>query len=532
MQDLVVGVDVGTGSARAGVLTRQGALLGRAEHPIEIHQPQHNHSEHDSEQIWAAVCSAVRGALVEAGAEGASIASISFDATCSLVVRDREGAQLSVSTTGEQRWDTIVWLDHRALAEAEECTASGHRVLDYIGGVMSPEMETPKLMWLRRNLPERWAKAGYVFDLADFLTWKASGALNRSLCTLTCKWAYLGHETPGWQEDFFEDVGIPDVLARGNVPERASPVGADLGPLTPAAAADLGLTPDCRVGVGLIDAHAGTLGVLGGYAGDPGGIDQHLALIAGTSSCVMALAAEPRPIRGFWGPYLGAILPDCWLNEGGQSATGALLDHIIRWHGEGADPDAAAHQRIIRRIMELRQHEGFDLAGRLHVLPDFHGNRSPLADPSALGVISGLSLDVSFDSLCRLYWRTAVSIVLGVRQILEALNAHGYGIDTLHVAGGHTRNPLLMELYTDAVGYQVFEPATEDAVLLGTGMVAATAAGLFPSLAAAAEGMHQGGGRRVPNPAARDRFDRDYEVFLKMQEHRRELDEISLVGRG
>ena len=78
-----------------------------------------------------------------------------FDATCSLVVRDRAGAQLGVSTGGGERWDTIVWLDHRALDEADDCTATGHRVLDYLGGVMSPEMQTPKLMWIKRNLPGR-----------------------------------------------------------------------------------------------------------------------------------------------------------------------------------------------------------------------------------------------------------------------------------------------------------------------------------------------------------------------------------------
>ena len=74
-------------------------------------------------------------------------------------------ARLSVSTGGEKRWDTIVWLDHRALAEADECTATGHRVLDYLGGVMSPEMATPKLMWLKRHLPDSWNEAGYLFDL-------------------------------------------------------------------------------------------------------------------------------------------------------------------------------------------------------------------------------------------------------------------------------------------------------------------------------------------------------------------------------
>jgi len=526
MERFICAVDVGTGSARAGILDKYGGLRGRAEHPILINRPKPGHAEHDSEDIWSAVCIAIRAALEKAGIAARDVAGISFDATCSLVLRDFDGGQLTVSTGGDDRWDTIVWLDHRALAEADACTATGHQVLDHLGGVMSPEMQTPKLMWVKKNLPDAWARAARIFDLADFLSWKASGSNARSQCALAGKWTYLAHERPGWRQDFFEAVGIPDMFVRSAVPDEASPIGADLGPLTEAAAAALGLTTDCRVGAGLVDAFAGALGVLAGFAGDPDTVDRHLALIAGTSSCVMALAREPRSFDGVWGPYFGVTLPDLWMCEGGQSATGALLDHLIRWHGAGGEPDAAMHQRIAGRVMELRAREGLDLAGRLHVLPDFHGNRSPLADPHAVGVISGLTLDASFDSLCKLYWRTCVGIALGVRHVLDALNERGFVIDTLHVTGGHTRNPLLMELYADATGCTVVEPQAADAVLLGTGMVAATAAGLYPDLASACAAMQQGGVARQPNPAARERFDRDYRVFLEMHRQRRVLDEM------
>jgi FGGY-family pentulose kinase len=392
---------------------------------------------------------------------------------------------------------------------------------------MSPEMQTPKLMWLKRHLSATWGKAAYIFDLADFLTWKASGSLARSQCTLTAKWTYLAHEGKGWRRDFFQQVGLEDLFEHGALPEEANPVGTDLGPLLPAAAAALGLTENCRVGAGLIDAYAGALGVLGGFAGDPANIGRHLALIAGTSSCVMAMSPDPQPFAGVWGPYFGAALPGLWLSEGGQSATGALLDHIIRWHGAGGEPDAAMHAKIARRVAELRATEGDKLAARLHVLPDFHGNRSPLADPHAVGVVSGLTLDSSFDSLCKLYWRTAVGIALGVRHVLEALNENGYLIDTLHVTGGHTKNPLLMELYADATGCAVIEPEADEAVLLGTGMVAATAAGLYPDLNAACVAMRQGGRTRRPDPTAAKRFERDYRVFLEMHRQRRALDAIT-----
>ena len=470
---------------------------------------------------------AVKQALQLAGIDPAAVAGISFDATCSLVARGQAGEQVSVSARGGDGWDTIVWLDHRAIKEADECTATGHNVLTFLGGVMSPEMQTPKLMWLKRNLPKSWARIGQVFDLADFLTWRASGSQARSQCTLTCKWTYLAHEDYGWKRDFFESVGIEDLFDRSLAALPVVPVGTCIGNLSQAAASDLGLAQNCKVGAGLIDAYGGTLGVIGFCANSREGVDRHMALIAGTSSCVTTLSRAARPARGIWGPYLGAALDEFWLNEGGQSATGALLDHVIRLHGAGGEPDAAMHRRITERIMDLRQEAGLDLAGRLHVLPDFHGNRSPFADPHALGVISGLSLDAGFDSLCHLYWRTAVSIALGVRHILDALNENGYGIDTLHITGGHTKNPILMELYADATGCTVIEPLTEDATLLGTGMVAATAAGLFPSLADACAAMHQGGARREPNPQARKRFDRDYEIFLEMHRQRQKLDAMA-----
>ncbi|KKC32146.1 FGGY-family carbohydrate kinase [Devosia psychrophila] len=523
-QSLLVAVDVGTGSARAGVLTAQGALLARAEHPIVMNRTDANHAEHDSAQIWLAVCIAVREAMTKAGADPHHVVGLSFDATCSLVVRDTHGQPVTVSTNGQDRWDTIVWLDHRALAEAEECTFTGHEVLKYAGGVMSPEMEAPKLMWLKRHMPQSWARAGMMFDLADFLSWKATGSQARSQSTLTCKWTYLAHEEQKWRHDFLAQVGLEDLLTKASLPAEASPVGADLGPLNPIAAADLGLTTACHVGAGLIDAHAGALGVLGAFTHDVNTIDRHLALIAGTSSCVMALSAEDRPTNGVWGPYFGAVLPGVWLNEGGQSATGALLDHIIRWHGAGGEPSTDMHHRIATRIMKLRQAEGLALANRLHVLPDFHGNRSPLGDPFALGVISGLTLDSDFDSLCRLYWRTSVSIALGVRHILETLNTRGYAIDTLHVTGGHTKNAVLMELYADATGCTVVESSAKDATLLGMAMVAATAAGLYPSLDAACVAMQQGGTERAPDPAARAQFDKDYAIFIEMLRQRQVID--------
>jgi FGGY-family pentulose kinase len=515
--EFVCAVDVGTASARAGIFDRTGRLLARAEHPILINQPEPTHAEHDSEDIWAAVRHVVRAAVAKSRIDAAQISAIGFDATCSLVVRGAGGGQVSCSTSGEQRWDTISWFDHRALKEAHECSRTGHEVLRFVGGVMSPEMQIPKLMWLKRHMPQSWANAQHFFDLADFLTWRACGSNARSQCTLTCKWTYLAH-AGGWQPDFLHTVDLADMRAQGGVPFEATPVGTRIGQLSNKAAMELGLPAGCAVATGLIDAYAGMLGVIGHYAASPG----RLALVAGTSSCVITQSSKPGFIESFWGPYLGAGLPDVWVAEGGQSATGALLDHLVATHVAGGVPSADRHVAIVKRIQALRAADP-EFGTEMHVLPDFHGNRSPLGEPDARGVIVGLTLDNSFDALCKLYWRSCVAIALGVRHIVEHMRDSGVPVEHLHVAGGHTRNPLLMQLYADVTGVPVVETDTEDAVLLGSAMVAMSALEREPDLAEACHAMRQTERIRKANPAAKAALERDYAAFLLLHRQQAEL---------
>jgi FGGY-family pentulose kinase len=526
MRAHLVAVDVGTTSARAGVFNRDGRLLAKARHPIEMRRDGEILAEHDSENIWQAVCHAVRAAVAESGLAATDIAAIGFDATCSLVVRDRDGAPLTVSNSGEDRFDTIVWLDHRAVGEAEQLSNTHHPLLRFSGGSLSPEMQIPKLMWLKTHLPDIWQRAGYFFDLADFLTWRATGSSARSRSTLTAKWNHLSHQQPGWDAGFLAAAGLEDLVEKGALPQETLAVGDVVGTLSPSAATDLGLNAHCVVAAGQIDAYAGALGALGAVAGQPD-IARNLALIGGTSSCLVALSRQPLPGLSLWGPYYEALLAGHWLIEGSQSATGALLDHLVRMHAAGGEPTAALHQRIIDRIAVLRASEGHRLGEGIFILPDFHGNRSPLADPRATGVISGLTLDASFDGLCRLYWRTCVALVLGIRHILETMQNFGYGFDMLHVAGGHVQNPLLVELYADITGYPVRVPAAPDAVLSGTAMAAAVACGFYADLAEAGLAMDQGGEIRRPNEAARAAYDRDFRRFLAMYRHRAELEAIT-----
>jgi FGGY-family pentulose kinase len=527
---LYLGIDVGTASARAALFDAAGTMHGAATHPLRTLRPQEDFVEQSSDDIWSACCAAVRGALAQARAQAESVAGIGFDATCSLVALDAQDRPVGVGPTGEDAWNVIVWMDHRATPQAARINETRHDVLKYVGGAVSPEMQTPKLLWLKENRPTAWRRAARFFDLPDFLVYRATGQDVRSLCTTVCKWTYVAGPQPapglGWQRDFFERIGLGDLATEGfaRIGTRVRPMGERAGGLTPDSARDLGLLPATPVAVAIIDAHAGGLGTLG----TPDGVESRLALIGGTSSCHMAVAREPRFVPGVWGPYFSAMVPGLWLAEGGQSATGALVDHVIHSHARGAEIDAAARSRgttvyalLNERLAELGRAVSFPagLARDLHVLPDHHGNRSPRADPTLRGMLSGLPLSDTMDTLALLYLATVQGIAHGTRHIVDVLRAHGYRIDTIVACGGGTKNDVFLREHADATGCRLVLPAEPEAVLLGSAILGAVASGDQPAVSEAMAAMTRPG--RTIDPTGGDvaRFhEAKHRVFLRMHD--------------
>src|SRR6266513_4670239 len=407
MRHAFIGIDVGTSSARAGVFDEKGSLLATARHPITVWHEAGSVVEQSSSEIWAACTASVRAAMAEAAIPPSAIKGLGFDATCSLVVLDAAANPLTVSTSGDERRNIIVWMDHRAIAEARLVNDTHDDVLRYVGGSISPEMEIPKLLWLKRHLPSTYRSAGHFFDLADYLSFRATGSTARSICTLVCKWNFLAHEQR-WSKSYSERIGLGDLAleARAKIgTEIVAPGTPHATGLTKSAARDFGLLEGTPVGASLIDAHAGGVGTIGGREKSAGPVDVcgRLAYIMGTSACIMATTSEPRFVPGVWGPYYSGMIPGYWLNEGGQSAAGAAIDHLIKSHPAYNEAAAAAHAQgreilefLERRIVSRVQNPGEAalFARDIHVLPEFLGNRSPFADPDARAIVAGMDLDV------------------------------------------------------------------------------------------------------------------------------------------
>ena len=482
----LIGVDVGTGSARAGLFDLDGHMLASAKQDIALFREAGAIVEQSSAEIWDAVCAVVREVVSASGVEPVAVIGLGFDATCSLVVLGEGGRPLAVGPSEDENRDIIVWMDHRAVDQAERINALGHDVLRYVGGRISPEMETPKLLWLKENRPETFDAAWQFFDLADFLTWKATGDMARSTCTVTCKWTYLAHEKK-WDPSYFDRIGLA-TLADENfarigttIVEPGTPLGQGL---TQDAAKAMGLLPGTAVAAGMIDAHAGGIGTAG-VGGSP---ESNLAYVFGTSSCTMTSTAEPVFVPGVWGPYYSAMVPGMWLNEGGQSAAGAAIDQLLSFHPAAADAQVKASAQGVPLPVLIADaaaltvgsaSEVVRLALGLHVVPEFLGNRAPFADPHARAVITGLGMDRDFDSLVALYVAGLCGIGYGLRQIIETQAKAGANVERVVISGGAGQHDLVRQVLADACGKPVVATVSEEPVLLGSAILGAVASGAF-----------------------------------------------------
>lgn len=514
MKQVVLGIDVGTGSARAGLFDLNGNLLGLGKRDIVLHTGPGGIVEQESADIRAAVCAATRTAVSTAGK--VEVIGIGVDAACSLVV---EGQQLS--DKGSPSRDVIVWMDHRAVAESEEINAGGHEVLDFVGGRISPEMQTPKLLWLSRNQSEAFTNARHFMDLADWLTFWMTGSEARSSCTVTCKWTYLEHETK-WDEAYFRAIGLGALADEGfaRIGTNIKAPGSVVGTLSAAAAKAMGLPAGIPVGAGLIDAHAGGVGTIGAPEGK-GKAQTRMAYVFGTSACTMSSHKSKLTVPGVWGPYRNAMLPDHWLNEGGQSAAGSALDQLVRLHpfySELSQREDDVLDYLSACAAKLGSAENWlNRAKHLTVVPDFNGNRAPLANPMARAVVAGLDMSRDEDSLLDLFIAGLIGIACGLRQILDVQSAAGLETEAIVISGGAGANTVAQQILADVTGLEILVPETDEPVLLGAAMLGAVASDAKPNLLSAMTEMSAMAHSISQSGRGRDGYDRIYRRYLALQ---------------
>ncbi|KAF7301626.1 hypothetical protein MIND_00728100 [Mycena indigotica] len=504
---LVYSIDVGTGSARAALISATGDVAASATvHTLTWRDSEdHRIFEQSTTNIWNAIASATKQCLSTSNIPPEAVKGIGFDATCSLAVADFNGTPLQVTKgsdlglPGER--NIILWADHRAEKQADIINASGSVVLDYVGGTMSLEMEIPKILWLKQHMDGNRFSSCQFFDLPDFLTYLATSSRTRSCCSLTCKCSFLPSAS-GWDASFFTKIGLEELIQDGAYPQLGGAhkdvltAGLAVGSgLSKKAAEELGLCEGTPVGSGVIDAYAGWLGTVavsveGDHKPTLSDSQHRLAAVAGTSTCHLIQSPEGVFVNGVWGPYKDALFRGWWMNEGGQSSTGQLIDFVLTTHpAYNTLVETAKEQQkniyaiLIETLERMRIEEGAEtlteLTKDMHLYPDFHGNRSPLADPRMRGALSGLVLSSSLTDLARRYYLALQAIALQTRHIIDTLESAGHNVQLIALSGGQAVNAALVSLLANTCAKGVVLPprgAEGGAVVRGAAMLGRFAA--------------------------------------------------------
>ncbi|MEU1268737.1 ribulokinase [Streptomyces sp. NPDC005799] len=524
----VVGVDFGTLSGRAVVVrVRDGAELGTAEHVyrhavLDRELPDGTRLPPD----WAlqvpsdyidVLRDAVPAALAAAGVRPEQVVGIGTDFTaCTVLPVLADGTPLCDLPEYAARPHAYVklWRHHAAQGQADRINAlAAERMepwLERYGGKISSEWEFAKALQVLEEDPgiyrrmERWVEA------ADWIVWRLCGGYVRNACTAGYKGQYQDgrYPSPAYLEALNPDFAgfVTDKLE-----QSIGQLGDAAGTLTAEAAAWTGLPEGIAVCVGNVDAHV-TAPAAG--AVEPG----QMVAIMGTSTCHVMSSDQHGVVPGMCGVVDGGILPGLWGYEAGQSGVGDIFAWFVRtgFPAGYAERAAAAGQGPHEYLTDLAAGQKVGEHGLVAL--DWHsGNRSVLVDHELSGVIVGQTLSTRPEDI---YRALLEATAFGTRTIIEAFEKSGVPVDELIIAGGLTKNALLMQIYADVSRRPLSIIGSTQGPALGAAMHAAVAAGAHGDIQAAAAAMGKADrGVYQPDPERALAYDRLYDEYRLLHDY-------------
>jgi xylulokinase len=460
---VLLGIDLGTTRVKVGLITPAGEPLGiaRASYPLDA-DPASGRAEQDAGDWWRGLASALRELRAGAGGEIIGIAIAGHGPTLT-----------PVDHHGRPTGPAITWRDSRAREEAAELErATG--LLGWSLGIL------PAALWLTRHDPEAVKRATWFLNSWEALALRLTGRASTTLVP--------GQPFPGSQA-----IGMAG-LDPGRIPPTC-PTGTVLGGLTTLAAGELGLVAGTPVVAGLVDAFASFHGArmvepgdaidVGGAAGGFGVYWDRRVEAAGSYS-------SPAPLDGLWSV------------GGAMAATGSALD----WF---AGPVLGGDRSIDALVAEAST--ASPGADGLVFLPYLAGERSPLWDPAARGVLAGLTLAHGRAEITRAIVEAAA---LAIRHVAQPILEAGVAVSAMRVCGGPAHSAAWNQLKADITGFPVEVPRVLETTVVGAAIVAAVGVGVHPDVPAAIRSMTAIASRLEPNPALRETYDRLYETYVAL----------------
>ncbi|MFN8591556.1 MAG: FGGY-family carbohydrate kinase [Thermomicrobiales bacterium] len=493
--DLLLGVDIGTYSAKGVLCSPFGEVLAEAtiEHGLSLPRP--GWAEHDPDAIWWGEFVGLTKMLLGDRFRGEDVGGVAVSAigACVLPV-DADGRPLRAGILygiDTRASDEIAWLnDH-----------FGEGAMFDLGGMaLTSQAIGPKILWMKRRESEVYAATHQLLASSSYMVHRLTGEYVMDYHTASYYNPLFDLRNLRWDERFAAPIVGLDRLPRLLWSDEIA------GEVTAAAAAETGLKQGTPVTAGTIDAAAEAVSV--GVV-DPG----DMMVMYGTTMFIIHVTAEPVPDPRMWATVF--CLPGRYTIDGGMSTTGALT----RWFRDqfGQEELAAEATGGPNAYAAMADAAGAVPPGAdgLICLPYFAGERTPINDPDARGVYAGLTLS---HTKAHLYRASLEGTAYGVRHNLETMAAMGAPPKRLIAVGGGAKNPLWLQIVSDVTGLPQDVPERTIGASYGDAFMAGLATNIIPDLGALQRDWVTMRMKLEPRSDLRPVYDAYYDVYRGLYE--------------
>jgi xylulokinase len=458
--ELLLAIDTGTTSVKAGLFSPDGRCLGISRQEYQLETPAADRAQLDPEVYWQACQKTVREVLEGSGAKPEQVIA--------LAVSSQGETTITVDAQGNVIYPALVWLDNRASEQAAYLNERFGKEVYARTGIpeIMPTWSACKILWIRQNEPEVFARAHKFLLVQDYLIYRLTGRFvtDGSISCTTLNYDLIKN---AWWTEMQDAIGIKN----SQLPEIVQP-GTNVGTLSTEAAQQLGLTTRTYVVTGGMDQAVGAIGA-GNFK--PGMVSE----TTGAALAIQATIADPMidPFK---------VVPVYYHSVPGQYLfvpVGPTAGMAFKWFRDTffQDEIKKAQEEKVDAYDLLTQMAQSVPAGSdgLVMLPHLMGAFSPEPNQAARGSFTGFTLQHTRGNFVRALLE---GVAFMLKRNLETIERTGIVIHEIRSTGGGARSSLWNQIKANVCNLPVVTLANEETALLGDAILAGVASGVFRSI--------------------------------------------------
>lgn len=494
---IFIGCDIGTSGTKAVATDVNGNILAQASTTYGIIQLHNNWAEQEPD-VWLNAATYALQSVIGQLPAGSQVASICISALYG-------GTGVMCDENMNSVRPALIWMDRRADAEGKELTESigTDKIFEVSGNGIDSYFGYTKLVWVRKHEPENWAKIRYILPIHSYIIYKMTGKLTVDYCSAGNVGGIYDYRTHSWSQEMCEKMKIPfDTL-----PHDFHNPSDIIGTLNPEYQEKLGLSYPISLCAGTVDCIASMLSA---------GI-----ITAGDNAAVLGTSLN-------WG-YIHNKMPDnpnlvsmpycidpthMSYTYGGASTAGALP----RWFANQfmGDDSSETYDKLEHMIYEQKIGPGSD---GLIALPYFMGERTPIWDEKATGVLFGLTLS---HTQAHIYRAIMEAVAYSLCHIMESMTDSDLEIKKIVLVGGGARSAIWKQIFADVTGLPILTPVQEIEAPLGDAFMAAVGAGAISDYRKMQTWITMNPAIE-PNPMAHEEYKKYYALYKELYPNLKEI---------